>query len=226
MINPMIDRALNALPSDLLDRSGGIFYSGKQAFEQPTEIYILGLNPGGDPAELKDHTVRKSLAHWRQNPELYSAYIDDLWKGTEKGASGMQPRLQHLAEQMDIELGTTPSANVIFARTKDEIALGPEQSDLLSKCWPVHQAVIDALSIRMVICLGSTAGNWVRQQLSAHDEVDNYIETYPIRRWASAVHIAADGKMVATLAHPSRANWSSPDADPSTMVKRALSKYS
>src|SRR3546814_127078 len=44
-----IDQALASLPPWLIERSGSLFYTGREAFAGRRQLYLLGLNPGGDP---------------------------------------------------------------------------------------------------------------------------------------------------------------------------------
>ena len=48
---PMIEKLAERIPPDLLGRSGSVFYSGRAAFSSQASLYILGLNPGGNPKE-------------------------------------------------------------------------------------------------------------------------------------------------------------------------------
>lgn len=218
-----VNTALDALPTSLMDRSGSVFYSGPQAFEQASDIYILGLNPGGDPVAQQGNTVGKSISEWRERAEPYSSYVDEIWEGNTPGAHGMQPKIQHMAKTLNIDLQLTPASNVVFARTRDEASLSEETQTLLAQCWPVHQAVIQSLGIRMLICLGGTAGSWVSHQVGAQQEIARYTETNK-RGWNSTVSQAPDGLMVASLSHPGRADWRNPLADPSPMLSELLAR--
>lgn len=40
----------NLVPARLHHEFGEVFYSGRSAFQHPSPIYLLGFNPGGDPA--------------------------------------------------------------------------------------------------------------------------------------------------------------------------------
>ena len=211
------------MPDEILNRSGSIFYSGPAAFEGQREIYILGLNPGGDPVAQQENTIRKHYKQWTTRTEPYSSYVDEVWEGSIAGAHGMQPRIQHLAKHLGINLRLTPSSNIVFVRSATEAKLKSEKQKLLDACWPVHQAVIDELSIRGIICLGKTAGWWVRERLSAHEELDSFQETNK-RGWWSTAHRSPEGRVVCTLTHPGRVDWSNPDADPGPMIVRALAK--
>lgn len=135
----------------------------------------------------------------------------------------MQPRILHLLGHLGLDPRVTPASNVVFVRSSDEGSLKTEKSSLLDACWPIHEAVIDTLGIRVVACLGKTAGNWVRRKTGAWRLVDHFIETND-RRWSSCAHEADDGKIVVTLTHPSRVDWRNPLADPSAMVARVIGR--
>ena len=215
------DEVVSSIPDEILDRSGSIFYSAPPAFEGQRKVYILGLNPGGDPLAQRDNTIRKHYEEWAKRTDPYSSYVDEIWEGSVAGAHGMQPRIRHLANHLGIDLRFTPSSNVVFVRSATESKLESEKERLLDACWPVHQAVIDDLGIRAIICLGKTAGQWVRERLGAHNETDSYQETNA-RGWRSASHRSPAGVAVCTLTHPGRVDWTNPDADPSPLVLRVL----
>lgn len=220
--HPAIEAALDALPASLLARSGKVFYAGRAAFSAASNLYVLGLNPGGDPLAQASETIDASRSRFRQCRASWSAYIDESWEGAPPGTWGMQPRVLHLLRCLDLDPHAVPASNVVFARTATETKLKDEKHSLLAGCWPVHRAVIEALSVRLVACFGGTAGRWVRDQLEAHDRVDGYKETNS-RRWSSAAHRARDGRVVLTLTHPGRANWCNPNSDPTPLVRRMLS---
>lgn len=209
------------VPSGLRHRSGAVFYSGRDAFNGPRPIYLLGLNPGGDPRAQADETVGRDLAQWQTGDERWSAYVDRSWRGTEVGTYGIQPRIRHLFDRLDIDLRDVPSSNVIFVRTKDEASLAASKKSLLDECWPVHHTIIETLGIPTVICLGGTAGRWVRSLLGANEVIERFVETNS-RRWTSEAHVNAKGTRVLTLTHPGRADWRNPDADPTPLVRDML----
>lgn len=51
-----IEALAEKIPESLLARSGKVFYSGRQAFSKPSPLYVLGVNPGGDPAHYESET--------------------------------------------------------------------------------------------------------------------------------------------------------------------------
>jgi uracil-DNA glycosylase len=88
----------------------------------------------------------------------------------------------------------------------------------------MHQAVIERLGVKVIVCMGEKAGKWVRQKLGANELVDVFIEDnkrYP-SPWRSKAHENANGQRVLTLTHPSIADWSARPPDPTALVKRAL----
>ena len=89
------------------------------------------------------------------------------------------------------------------------------------QCWPFHQAVIEMLGVRVIVCLGGNAGHHVRQRLDAHELVDEFVEDNR-RLWKSRVHTNTQGLTVVTLTHPSQADWTVPATDPTRLVERSL----
>ena len=110
---------------------------------------------------------------------------------------------------------------MVLARTPSEADLARDFERLAQMCWPFHQRVIDRLGVRVVVCFGKRAGNYVRQQFDAHREIDQFIETNN-RGWKSTTHQGTDGLKIVTVTHPSRADWRNPAADVTPLVRRAL----
>lgn len=220
-----VEAALADLPQSILGRSGSVFYSGWQSLQKPSALYLIGLNPGGNPVEQSQNTVARHIAEFRERTQPWSAYVDERWESAKPGAWGMQPRIQHLFRSLDADVDPrlVPASNVVFVRTRNEADLKTQKRELMNACWPVHKAVIEALETRVVLCLGKTSGLWVRERLEAHKEIDKLTECNR-RRWSSYSHEAADGRIVVTLTHPSRADWRNPAADPSPLIKRALQR--
>ena len=205
----------------ILRRSGSVFYSGRSAFSSPSPVYVLGLNPGGSPSGQAEETVSRDIEQWRSGPPVWSAYQDESWRGMAPGTCGLQPQVLHLFGGLGIDPRAVPASNVVFVRTHSEQALRDEKAHLLKLCWPVHRAVIDGLKASTVVCLGATAGRWVREELGAYALAGRFIERNA-RRWTNEAHFAPSGICVITLTHPGRANWCSPEADPTPLVRRAL----
>lgn len=222
-IHPKIQTALANLPQEVRSRSGAVFYSGETAFSGNRSLYIIGLNPGGSPDRQAAETVERDLAAWAQITSPSSRYLDEAWEGKVPGTHGMQPRIRHMFERLGFDLRETPASNLVFVRSKNEAALSAEKERLIKACWPVHQAVIDSLNIRTILCLGGTAGRWVREVAGATRLFDSFRETNA-RGWTSQAHGASDGRWVITVTHPGRVDWRNPAADPTPLVQRALNR--
>jgi hypothetical protein len=222
-IHPKIQNALANLPQEVRSRSGAVFYSGQTAFSEDRSLYILGLNPGGSPKRQAAETVERDLAAWAGMTSRSSRYLDEAWEGKAPGTHGMQPRMRHMFDQLGLDLRETPASNLVFVRSASEAALAVEKERLIRMCWPVHQAVIDSLNIRTILCLGGTAGRWVREVVGATQLSDSFRETNA-RGWTSQTHAASDGRRVITVTHPGRVDWRNPAADPTPLVRRTLDR--
>lgn len=218
-----IATAIDQLSPSIAHRSGSLFYSGPSAFEGHRPLYILGLNPGGSPITQADETVAHDLTEWKALTKPWSAYLDESWQGRPPGAHGMQPRMRHMFDQLGLNLREVPASNVVFVRSANEAALAAEKASLLSQCWPVHDAVIRDLDVRVILCLGGTAGRWVRDAVGAHQLLDRFFERNA-RGWTSEAHLAPDRRAVVTVTHPGRADWRNPAADPTPLVRAVLDR--
>ena len=70
-----IESFVERIPTSLLARSGKVFYSGREAFSKPSDLYVLGVNLGCDPANHEDETVGNHTASLlRSHPDDWSAY--------------------------------------------------------------------------------------------------------------------------------------------------------
>ena len=132
------------VPAELWNRSGAVFYSGRAAFSCPSSIYLLGINPGGDPNEIVDQTVGSQIEFARVVvPEQWSSYRDEEWRGKLAGTHGMQPRVLHLCRRLNLDPALVPASNLVFLRSRREAHLKDKYRALAEKCWPFHNAVND-----------------------------------------------------------------------------------
>ena len=218
----MIETFAAKIPPELLPRSGKVFYAGRVAYLQPAPIYLLGVNPGGDSEESSSETVGSHTAAVLTSfPENWSAYRDEIWKGYAPGTYGMAPRVLYLCAQLGIDPGFLPSSNLVFARSRREEDMGDEMHDLADLCWPFHEFVIQQLRPKVVLCLGKTAGKYVRRKLSANNLHSEFIETNR-RKWRSQVFVGRSGPSVVVATHPSIADWCAKETDPTRLISAAL----
>ncbi len=213
----LYDQLLDLVPPELRSRPGAVLDAGRHAFTGTRKLYILGLNPGGDTGR----TIQENIDKSKQMMEPWSRYA--LGK-PRAGNQRFHRRVHHMLTSLDAECDpcTVPASNVVFVRSKRESDLAAEKSTLLEQCWPVHAEVIKRLEVRVIICLGKTAGKWVTEHLGARDDAGSFEEMNK-RQWTSTAAKARDGTCVVTLTHPSIADWTSTATDPTPLVRQCLS---
>ena len=210
------------IPDTISDRSGSVFYSGRAAFSQPSSLYIVGVNPGGDAVAQRANTIAKLLAaSLQRRNDQWSEYVDESWEGAQPGTWGMQPRIRHFCEKLNRGVRSVPASNLVFVRSSREKVIEAEKTTLIDLCWPFHAAVLGALQPKIVVCLGQTVGREFRKKIGPNKLVDTFVERND-RRWKSTMHEAFNGVLIATLAHPSIAAWNVPQTDPTPMVAAHL----
>lgn len=213
---------IQAIPSELLAGSGKVFYSGKGAFSAKSQLYILGVNPGGDPDLMQNETIR-SHTEWVSSraPEGWSAYRDESWKGKIPGTHGMQPRMLHLLNALSLQPGSVPASNLIFLRSRREGDIVENFKGLADLCWQFHEMIIETLKPKVILCLGKTAGDYVREKTKSDQQYAAFVERNN-RRWQSRAYVSANGLKVVVATHPSIADWTVSETDPTPLVQRSL----
>lgn len=155
---------ITLVPERLLKRSGKIFYSARHAFESPARpLYILGLNPGGRPGAHAYETIAANIDQTlHREQDDWSAYVHESWSGRPVGTAPFQRRMQYLfVKGCGINLGRVPASNLVFQRSRRTQFLGTPFKELALACWPFHKAVIARLGIRVIVCLGAPASDFV-----------------------------------------------------------------
>lgn len=218
-----IEALAEQIPKHLLDRSGKVFYAGRNAFSASSPIYMLGLNPGGPPGNHPAETVgnhTNSVLHTL--PHDWSAYRDESWEGAAPGTYGMAPRVLHLLKQLGLSPGVIPASNLVFARSRREVDIQRnEMREMADACWPFHETAIKLLQPRVILCFGQTAGKYVRQQLGANRLIGEFVERNN-RQWKSNAFVGTGGVNVVVATHPSIANWCAAITDITPLVEMAL----
>ena len=211
------------IPKELLERSGKVFYSGREAFSTDCPIYMLGINPGGSPDDEAGDTVKShTFEVLHKFPGDWSAYRDESWEGAAPGTYGMAPRVLHLLQRLGMNPGSVPASNLVFARSRREADIHHgDMRAMADACWAFHKAVIDTLRPRVVLCFGKTAGSYVRRQLGANRLIGEFLE-HNNRQWRSQAFATDRDVRVVVGAHPSIANWCSEATDITPLVQGAL----
>ena len=219
----MIRDFAKLIPKSLSNRCGRVFYSGRSAFDSPSQLYILRINPGGDPRNHKAETV-SSHTEWIRctAPENWSAYRDESWEGCRPGRAKVQLRVLHLIQELGLDPRKVPASNVVFQRSKSKPRPKEKFELLASECWPFHEAVIRDLEVRVIVCFRG-ADNFVRHKVDARMKVDKNDKSAD-KMERSYSYVNSEGLTVVVVPHPSHNDWENPEGDPSELIKRALKR--
>jgi hypothetical protein len=217
-----IEALAEQIPAGLHMRSGKVFYSGRNAFSTHSALYVLGLNPGGDPSQHKGETVENhTAAVLNSHADDWSAYRDESWEGAVPGTYGMAPRVLHLFAALRFSPGHVPCSNLVFVRSRREGNIRREMASLADLCWTFHAFAIERLRPRAILCFGQTAGRYVRRKVGANTQYGEFIEMNN-RRWRSRAFVSSAGLRVVVATHPSVADWSAASTDPTQLIRDAL----
>lgn len=114
---------------NILDQSGSVFFSGYGTLLNPNGVYLLAINPAGDP-ETNNKTISKSLDEFQEkidedfreekinsqyNNAYFHAYLDEDWEDKD-----FQKNAVDAFEKLHLCLRQTCTSNSIFQRTKKE----------------------------------------------------------------------------------------------------------
>jgi len=213
-----MEELIQYIPQYLLKESGKVFYSGRNAFKGKKKVYLLGINPGGDPITQANETVeRHNNLVLSENPN-WSSYIHESWRGKPPGKYRFQTRVIHLFDKLKLNPYEVPSSNAIFRRTRraEDIKKGDHIWD---DCWKFHEKVIEKLGVGAIICLGGDAGKIVCDKTGANDLIGVFKEKNK-RKWATRAFANKNGFVVIVATHPSIADWHSEAADPTPFIKK------
>lgn len=136
-----------------IEKSGSILYSAVSTLCKGN-YYLLGYNPGGDPA-----AIQTSIQHAINELPLQTvnAYLDEDWSGHRAypvGKAPFQLRVQYLLKALGERPEIVCASNLIFARSHDANGtVYPAEADL---CWPVHELILNIVQPRAILSIGSS----------------------------------------------------------------------
>jgi hypothetical protein len=207
----------------LHDVSGVVFNSGREAFASTSPLYVLGLNPGGDPAIHAHETVWLHTQSVLGRTKEWCAYRDNSWDGRQPGTAILQKSVSHMMDALGLNPALVPMSNLVFKRSKDANSIRGELPQLVADSWAFHDRVISDLKIMVVLCFERTTSSWIRKMLDANELVDEMLERNN-RKYRSFTHVNDRGVAVVTVLHGSRFPWYIPESDPTELVRRALKR--
>jgi len=139
----------NSLGADL-DLPGGLVYSAGTTVK-PGKVYIMGLNPGGNP-EVDKFSIQQSLDKLPTEPGNDYA---DSWANRPAGQAPLQRRIRYLVEDvLGAQLEETFATNLIFRKTRSarDLNLSVEGD----RCWPVHEAFLKIVRPDFILVFGNS----------------------------------------------------------------------
>lgn len=194
----LLDEMLGLVPEHLHNLSGSILYSGYETLLRPSPIYLMAINPGGDPTQITtsiaDHTRNMVL----NQPGNYSAYINESWKGRPLGEEHVQRRTRRLLNGLGLDPRNVPATNLVFQRTPGAGDIPPER---FAECWPFHRAMIEKVGARVIVCLGAPVAEHAKKVSGATWLVEDNHQ--PERTWIYRMH---DGRAIVRGVHPVRSS--------------------
>jgi hypothetical protein len=136
----------------VLNRTGGILYSAADTLSLG-EIYILGLNPGGDGGP----TIAQDLDALLDRKD--NSYLDEKWENRagsySPGQAPLQRRVNWLISALGYDLRRVCASNLIFMKSRSESGVNyPGDADL---CWPVHERILGLVHPRLVLAFGNSS---------------------------------------------------------------------
>ena len=227
----MIDDFAKLIPESLKCKSGAVFFSGRTAFSNPSNLYILGINPGGgDPDETPESSISSHIEYvLKKKCAKWSDYRDGSWGGLAPGKHPLQKNVLHLINEVGRKAHTVPASEVVFLGSRGVRDLkrlyGKGYGELADLCWPFHEAVIDKLGVQVVACYGKPSGEYIRRRLKASTQVDEFVASYGKgKHLRSHTYRNDKGLSVVTFWFPGigKPFWTNPKTNPTGLVVNAL----
>lgn len=148
-INELI-KIIRSHLAEIIEENGSIVYSSVDTIRK-SDIYTLGLNPGGEENNTIDHSLNElPVRH-------VNAYIDEDWSNRKKsdyinGQHPLQKNFNALITNIGYETKNVFSSNLIFTRSSGQKgAHYPKNADI---CWKVHKEFIKIIDPKIFIVFG------------------------------------------------------------------------
>ena len=205
----MIEEFVRCIPEELKGASGKAFHSGRLAFSGQRDLYVLGLNPGGDPGDLSETVGAHSQWVLHDAPENWSALLDQSWGGA-PGEAPLQRTLVSLLGRLGLEPREVPFSDVVFCRSRQAKHIPDhEKQHLMRQCWPFHRAVIHRLGVRVVVCLYKEASEFARRQLGASRDPSHRVfeSSRSGRKYWRECYSAPGGTSIVQVTRPTGIPW-------------------
>ncbi|SHG85386.1 hypothetical protein SAMN04488068_1667 [Hydrocarboniphaga daqingensis] len=141
--------------ASLMSINGAILYSSHKTLKLGP-IYLLGLNPGGNPNDHPTSTIANAIDELATREK--NSYVEERWQyrcaNRNKAASPLQKRIIYLLAGLGCDPKEVCASNLIFVRSVDASGCGyPSYADI---CWPVHEKIIEMVKPKLIIAYGNS----------------------------------------------------------------------
>ncbi|HZL78534.1 MAG TPA: hypothetical protein VFC17_06750 [Candidatus Limnocylindrales bacterium] len=142
------------LDPKILDSNGRFLYSTADTLCRG-KIYLLGLNPGGDPRKWskgnREGNVRYSFKYL---PQAKCAYLEEWDKPA--GQHPLQKRICWLMQELKFDIKKVCANNLIFLRSQSAAKLNNFQ-ELADLCWLAHEFILRIVRPKLMLVYGNLA---------------------------------------------------------------------
>jgi len=170
-----VTAGLGSAGLDMLDESGSILISSEATLRWSAEsdIYFLGLNPGGEAGQdfsifNRFPTIYESLAFSRMGVSGWDQDWSRKDAGYQPGQAPLQRRFKHIARFLGLAYGEIFATNLVFARSRRFKAL-TRLEEQIEACLPVHKIMMDIVQPKRLWVMGNT--DHAGSALTLHDDV-------------------------------------------------------
>ena len=154
---------------DILDESGSILSSAEAtlASHGRSDVYFLGLNPGGAADEQGAFEGFPTIFEGLALSRLGVSGWDQDWSREgatyRAGQAPMQRRFKHVAHRLGLAYGEICATNLVFARSRRLSDLGNLEQQI-EHSLPIHKLMLDAVQPKRLWVMGNpdTAGSAFR----------------------------------------------------------------
>ena len=102
--------------SEYLEEPGSVLYSSHETLK-PSDIYLLGFNPGGANGKPVEQSISSMLTN------TTNAYLDESWENHKgvwaSGEAPLQKRVQWIFESLGINTRDVCASNLIFLQSRE-----------------------------------------------------------------------------------------------------------
>lgn len=155
-LQAFVQEVKGTLGEGLLGEKGGIFYNGAESLARG-DIYVLGLNPGGDPTE-NEIRIGEDLEFLEKCPNRKWLWEDWGLDGRYKYQPRTQELLLKLADGCRDKACRICLVNLIFRQSpnaKDRSIWNNEEG---CRYWKVHQLILKIVQPRLIVAIGNREG--------------------------------------------------------------------